>query len=257
MSLRLAFDMDGTLADFDAALAEVADRLFPGRAKAAHGGRARSSKAATAEAAAPPESTTDRPETVPTDPPGAEREVESALSHVLLTSRQQQVVWRVARETENFWETLGEIESGSVRQLAALALEHQWEVIFLTQRPATAGNTSQVQTQRWLKRHGFAMPSVFVVPSGSRGRIANALDLHIVVDDRAENCLDVNVESKARAILVWRKGPEAMPANAKRLGIGVVSSIAECLEVMCEIDALHETPPSMLDRLKKRLGLGP
>lgn len=256
MSLRIAFDLDGTLADFDAALGGIADQLFPGRAKTAMLARKRSAAVGATEPARPSPSSADAPDTSPTDPPGAEREVESALSNASLTARQQQAVWRVARDTENFWATLREIEPGSVRHLATLALEHHWEVIFLTQRPQTAGETSQVQSQRWLKRHGFAMPSVFVVPGGSRGRIAQALDLHIVVDDRPENCLDVNVESKARAILVWRRSAESMPANARRLGIGVVSSIAECLDVMQEIDALKENPPSMLDRLKKRLGLG-
>jgi hypothetical protein len=254
MSLRIAFDMDGTLADFDGALAVIADRLFPGRQRPGFA-RRRPPVSAGAERDDPENAPTDPPETAPTDPPGAEREVESALSSVWLSSRQQQAVWHAARETDNFWETLREIEPGSVRHLAALALEHRWEVIFLTQRPETAGDTAQLQTQRWLKRHGFALPSVFVVPGGSRGRTAGALDLHIVVDDRPENCLDVNVESKARAILIWRKG-EATPANARRLGIGVVPSMAECLEVMQEITALHEAAPSMLDRLKKRLGLG-
>ena len=40
------------------------------------------------------------------------------------------------------------------------------------------------------------MPSVFVM-NGSRGKLAAALHLDAVIDDRSENCLDVVVDSKA------------------------------------------------------------
>ncbi len=73
-------------------------------------------------------------------------------------------------------------------------------MIFLTSRPQTSGRTVQRQSQRWLERHGFVMPSVFVV-HGSRGRIAEALDLDVVIDDRPDNCLDIVLESKAGAVL--------------------------------------------------------
>ena len=79
------------------------------------------------------------------------------------------------------------------------------------------------------------MPSVYVV-QGSRGRIAAALALDIVVDDRPENCLDVVVDSKARAILIWREDEKQLPAATRRLGIGVVKSVAECLDILTQID---------------------
>jgi hypothetical protein len=59
------------------------------------------------------------------------------------------------------------------------------------------------------------------------GRIASALSLDFVIDDRPENCLDVVLESKAKAILIWREQEAELPGKARRLGIGVVSSIAE------------------------------
>ena len=99
----------------------------------------------------------------------------------------------------------------------------RWEIIFLTKRPEGAGATAQLQTQLWLESRGFKLPSVYVV-QGSRGRIAAALGLDIVVDDRPENCLDVVVESKARAILIWRDSERQLPAAAQRLGIGVVKT---------------------------------
>jgi hypothetical protein len=184
--------------------------------------------------------------------------VESALVRFQLSRRDQQRVWKAATETENFWEGLPEIEPGLVERLGRMSADRRWEVAFLTQRPATAGDTVQVQTQRWLRRYGFAMPSVFVVPHGARGKVAAALDLHLVVDDRPENCLDVSVESKARAILVWRGAPGLVSRSAERLGIGVVPSIAVCLETLEEFDdqSTASVPARFLDRLKKRLGIG-
>ena len=126
-----------------------------------------------------------------------------------MTARQQRRLWRHVESIENFWQTLAEIEPGVVSRLATIATDRRWEIIFLTKRPETAGATAQVQTQRWLESKGFALPSVFVV-QGSRGRIAASLGLDIVVDDRPENCLDVVVDSKARALLVWREDEGAV-----------------------------------------------
>jgi len=108
-------------------------------------------------------------------------------------------------------------------------------VIFLTKRPASAGATAQVQTQRWLEARGFPLPSVYVVQR-SRGRIADALGLDFVVDD-AENCLDVVLDSKARAILVWREDEKNLPPAARRLGIGVVKSVEDCIISSPNFDA--------------------
>ena len=66
-------------------------------------------------------------------------------------------------------------------------------IISLTKRPQTVVATGQVQTQRWLESNAFRLPSVFVVQR-SRGRIAEALALDIVVDDRREHCPEVVVD---------------------------------------------------------------
>src|SRR5206468_7443475 len=118
-----------------------------------------------------------------------------------------------------------------VARLAQTAAERRWEIVFLTKRPKTMGATSQVQSQRWLVSKGFPLPSVYVV-QGSRGRIAAALDLDVVIDDRPENCLDVSIDSKARPILIWRDDAKALPAGARRMGIGVVRSVGDCLDVL-------------------------
>jgi hypothetical protein len=171
-----------------------------------------------------------------------------------MTARQERRLWRHVEAIENFWETLAEIEPGAVARLAAVATERKWEVLFLTKRPASAGATAQVQTQRWLEAKGFALPSVYVV-QGSRGRIAAALALDFVIDDRPENCLDIVVDSKARAVLVWRDGERPVPIAAPRLGIGVVKSVEECLDILTQVDAPASETAGVVDRVMQLLGL--
>jgi hypothetical protein len=171
-----------------------------------------------------------------------------------MTPRQQRRLWHHVESVENFWEGLHELEPGVIRRLATLAADRRWEIIFLTKRSETAGVTAQVQTQRWLQSKGFPLPSVFVV-QGSRGRIAASLDLDIVVDDRPENCLDVVVDSKARAILVWRAEQHRLPSAAQRLGIGVVGSVADCLEILVQIEAAAREEPGVMTRVMRLLGL--
>ena len=171
-----------------------------------------------------------------------------------MTTRQQRKLWRHVESIDNFWETLAELEPGAISRLAALAADRRWEIIFLTKRPESAGSIAQVQSQRWLESKGFPLPSVYVV-QGSRGRIAAALGLDIVIDDRPENCLDVVVDSKARAILVWREDEKQLPVAARRLGIGVVRSVAECLDILTQIDRAGQDDAGVMTKVMRLLGL--
>jgi hypothetical protein len=173
-----------------------------------------------------------------------------------LTSRQARTLWKEVQSIRNFWETLDEIESGSIRRLADLVRARRWELLFITSRPDAIGDSVQLQSQRWLEARGFALPSVFVV-RGSRGRIATALHLDLVVDDRPENCLDVVIESKARAILVWRGEAGTVPASARRLGIGGVETVGAVLDILERADAPDEDAGGIMNRLKRLLGLKP
>ena len=196
MSLRLGFDLDGVFADLGTELG--ASDLKPTDSDSTSDDPAAVREATPTQEAAGLATPAERPFETP-HLKGAGREV-----------------WNRVCATENFWESLDEIEPGAVRSLAELARKRKWEVIFLTSRPTTVGDAVQVQSQRWLERQGFALPSVFVT-KGSRGRIASALTLDLVVDDNPENCLDVVMESEARAILVWRGGADVVPASARRL----------------------------------------
>jgi hypothetical protein len=250
LALRIGFDLDGVLADMEAELVRQAEILF-----------GESMTRRLEEKAAPePDGVDGRrvsADAAPDSPEAAEAAPENVppLLKIRMTSRQQRRLWRHVESIENFWEGLAELEPGVIERLARITSDRRWEIIFLTKRPETVGVTAQVQTQRWLESHGFRMPSVYVV-QGSRGRIAAALGLDIVVDDRPENCLDVAVDSKARAILIWREGENQLPAAAQRLGIGVVKTVAECLDILTQIDsAAARDEPGVLTRVMRLLGL--
>lgn len=241
MALRLAFDLDGVLADMHTALKREADLLFGLRVRPADMGVPAADASARDEGEdAGPDSGPDE-ELVPAD-------------QLRLTSRQRRRLWQRVGRIESFWETLSEIEPGTVARLAALMVDRRWEVIFLTQRPETAGATAQIQTQRWLERHGFPLPSVYVV-RGSRGRIAEALELDLVIDDRAENCLDVAVESHARAVLVWRGRTGPISPNVTQLGIVVVDSMTQCLNALADLPRPGQDRRGLFEKLKGLLTL--
>ena len=176
------------------------------------------------------------------------------VQRLRLSRRQQARLWRHVESLENFWETLDEHEPGAVARLAEIAATHGWEIIFLTKRPETAGSTAQLQSQRWLVSKGFPLPSVYVV-QGSRGRIAAALGLDTVIDDRPENCLDVVVDSKARAVLVWRYQDAQLPAATLRLGIEVWKTVNEVFDALLLADSEGHTSSTVVGRVKKLLGM--
>ncbi len=225
-ALRVAFDMDGVLADMHAALAIEAHKLFTQHEESTVQALEHALDEETAGAGAasqPPELT--------------------------LTVRQTEMLWQRVASKLNFWEGLAETEPGIVARLAQVADARRWDVLFVTQRPPTRGATVQKQTQAWLRRHGFDCPSVFTT-RGSRGAIAAALHLDVVVDDRFQGCSDVAGESVARAILVGRHADDRVRTRANRLGITVVQSVGECLDLLERAGEGRPASTGLVSRLK-------
>jgi hypothetical protein len=256
MSLRIACDLDGTVADMDAALQREAERLFGPDVDVRSRGpvitplvvvRPLTTRGAadTAPAAQAPAGDAD----FPLDPPAGGDGVPLKRS---LTDREVRQLWNHVRRIENFWATLAEIEPGVVARLGRAAVERRWEVIFLTQRPSAAGDTTQRQSQRWLAAQGFEFPSVYVM-NGSRGLVATALALDAVIDDRPENCLDVVTDSKALSILVWRADPVTAPPGAAHMGVRVVDSCRAALDLL-EQQAGGDRRKGLIGRVRSVLG---
>lgn len=217
--MRLAFDLDGVLADFGGAHDALHERLRPRRGPATLG---------LAEAATG----------------GAEEGRRGS-------TRLERRVWREIRLSEDFWRTLDPIEPGVIRRLHDESVRHRWETFFLTKRPATAGESVQRQSQRWLVGQGFSLPAV-IVHGGSRGRLAAALELDYLVDDTVENCVDAVEQSEARSILVCRREDAVAESNAERLGIEVCRSAAEALCIIGRAARVARRP--FIGRVARSLG---
>jgi len=240
--LRIGFDMDGTIADLSSAYAETEARLF-GKRTDEHeppAPEAREEEQHDEEGVPVSATTSDNRQVV-------ERRRSSRGG-----TRHRDLVWQAIEETPDFWTTLRPLETGAIERLYQLATEHRWEVFFITQRPATAGGTVQLQTHTWLVEHGFATPSVIPLSSG-RGKCAAGLQLDYLVDDTPQNCLDVLADSSTRAILLVNPDDSLAETSARRLGIGTAQSIHDVLDVLVQATAARNNP-SLFEKLRKLVG---
>ena len=226
MSLRIGFDMDGVLADFASAYRDVEVRLFG---------------ADPVTSAAEPAEEEEQPNGAGADESKPSRD-----------RSRRDAIWRQIHATPDFWTTLQPTDPFAVRRIHDLMMKQRWEVFFITQRPATQGDTVQRQTQRWLVAQGFDLPSVLVI-SGSRGAAAGALRLDYHVDDSATNCLDVMSDANARPILIVGSADGPTARRAKSLGIGVAVSIGEALNIL-EHASSAGRDPGILQRLASIVG---
>jgi hypothetical protein len=194
--LRLGFDLDGVVADFRTAFLDVAAKTLGREAIA-------------------------RPSAPMPD-----------LDGVSATDARR--VWKVIAEMPNWWLGLAPYEPAQIARLYQLARRFRWEVSFLTSRIPTAGDSVQFQSQAWLEAYGFYMPAVVTVP-GSRGEIANALRLDLIIDDQFLNCLEVVGAAQTKAILILRVGDADLEQQATDRGIGVVHHLEEVIEVLMQL----------------------
>jgi hypothetical protein len=207
MSLRLGLDIDGVLADFRAAFRNTAEKLVRG-------------------------------EVEDVDPD----QVEGASP---LSANSVRRVWEHIARAPNWWMEIDAYEPEQIARLYGLTRAGRWETFFMTKRPPSAGDSVQFQTQWWIERFGFYLPSVLTVP-GSRGDVANALRLDLIVDDQLINCVEVVSASPTKAILMQRTPDAAARDHATSRGIGVVATLADALSV---VERLQEVLPQKRGRL--------
>jgi hypothetical protein len=229
MVVRIGFDMDGVLADFNAAFHGVETRLFGGTPTVAD----------------------EAPEIEARLEEGQERRAADKRRTPREMRRRRDAVWNAIHRTPDFWTTLKPLDARAVRRIHEMMVRLRWEVFFITQRPATEGQTVQRQTQRWLVAQGFDLPSVLVI-SGSRGAAAAAVRLDFHVDDSPQNCLDVVAESRARPLLILPEPDAATENSAKRLKIGVARSIGDALDTLEQTTSAGQA--GLLDRVSKIVG---
>src|SRR5437867_5776474 len=99
MSLRIAFDLDGVLAQMEVALAHHAESLF---------GEEIARKFQPGAEAASPDDSSDEQD--PQTSPDGAAEGTPAVARLHLSPRQERKLWRHIATVENFWETLEETE---------------------------------------------------------------------------------------------------------------------------------------------------
>ena len=108
----------------------------------------------------------------------------------------------------------------------------------------------QLQTQVWLERHGYYLPSVLTTPAGSRGELARSLRLDLALDDRLVNCLEIISASNSKALLVLRASADSpVREAAEARGIGVVPSLAQALDAVGRLAELMTIRRGRLVRL--------
>ena len=205
MSLRIGVDVDGVLANFRAAFHTAAMECLR------------------------------RDIEEPEDPKSPQALLEKDVNRV----------WEWVAKTTNWWMELEPYEPDQIARLYRMARAGRWEVFFLTNRPPSAGDTVQFQTQWWIERQGFYLPAVLTVP-GSRGEIANAMRLDLVIDDLSMNCVEVVSASPAKALLLLRDSNPTAEQHATSRGIGVVHNLSEAIGVL---ERLHDLLPTRRGRL--------
>ena len=157
-------------------------------------------------------------------------------------------VWQHIARLPNWWLRLAPFEPAQIAELYSLSRAARWETFFMTARPPSAGDAVQFQTQWWLEQQGFYLPSVLTV-HGSRGEIANALRLDIVVDDQFANCAEIIGGSVTKALLMLRDPEPVLEKHALDRGVGVVTTLEETLPVLARLQDLLQTRRGRVLRL--------
>ena len=210
MSIRVGFDVDGVIANFNKTFRDTAARIEGGA-----GSHNRSDPAGRALAA-------------------------DAMKRV----------WDHIGRTSQWWLELEAYEPEQIQRLYRTSRERRWEVYFMTTRPSSAGETTQFQTQWWLECNGFPLPSVLTVPGSRGDaanalkldiavddRLTNCVD--IIAASRAKAVLllrrddpTVRDQALARGIAVVNTLAAALDAievfeEAKRSSSGRLSRLAD------------------------------
>jgi 5'(3')-deoxyribonucleotidase len=134
-------------------------------------------------------------------------------AHYGYTPEETANVWDSVTSDSKFWQNLpaypDTLVSLTLLSNAAIAGH---DVYFITSRP---GIQAKLQTERWLKRHGY-LPTPTVLISSAKGKCAAALQLDKYIDDKWENALDVASVTGAEVYLLnrpWNQRPAMSGIN--------------------------------------------
>jgi len=153
-----------------------------------------------------------------------------------------ETAWRRVAASPDFWRGLPALPGASaclaaLSRLARGRAGRQADVYFLTRR---LGETAKAQTEQWLIDHGYHdTPTVLVTP-GSKGWVARALALSVLIDDYPDNLVQT-IHSSPETLIVLKLAPynrAAVPDLARAgghrfLAIHGLEPLTEALVNLC------------------------
>lgn len=144
------------------------------------------------------------------------------------TAEEVSRVWEVIKADTTFWFEL-EPYAGVVKFRKALAnlLSNGHDVYFITSRP---GENAKTQTEAWLWRHLAMLEWPTVLISSDKGACARALKLTHYIDDRNENLADVVAYSPTTHTYRMQQ-----PWNQHIEGTRVVSNLEQFSKVLDDL----------------------
>lgn len=117
-----------------------------------------------------------------------EYEIDSFSWGLGLTKEQERVGWKRVDASPSFWYDLAILNS-------LPAIDPQHEVFFITKRRHTPGQEpTSISAARWLHdKLGVSLPTVLAL--SNKGEVCRAIGIDTFIDDKPENCWDVQDES--------------------------------------------------------------
>jgi hypothetical protein len=128
-------------------------------------------------------------------------------------------VWKAIEESDTFWETLKPLKGAqeTIIQLYGRVLKGD-DVYFITTRPSTGKVSAKHQTEKWLMNQTVGYLDIWadfyptVLVTSQKGAVAQALNLTHLIDDKWENCVDVEVSTDETQVYLldrsWNQGME-------------------------------------------------
>lgn len=118
-----------------------------------------------------------------------------------VSREQDSQLWKHITESFNFWMRLSPLAEGARIMKALAGVETAHDVYFITSRP---GATAKFQTEAWLLKF-FALPTVLIAKD--KGPLVKSLKLELFVDDKPENCNEVVEATDGKCITLMPDRP--------------------------------------------------
>ena len=208
ITIHVAIDVDGVLADLDGEFRRLLKWKFPEIE-------------------------------LPTDAPHAKTWGWTWITSVTLDMEKK--VWNSISETPNFWRRLLPY-SGLNEQLERLKTISDRHVFsYLTnRRPIGENSNVRYQTQTWLGAYGAPFSeNVFLAPRGYKGQLAWSLGCHALIDDHGPNVMDA-LNYNLATTLLRRPYNEAYVELVRSRGGTVVDDLTEFVDLIMTMTVRQE-----------------